>query len=126
MIGRLDDALLVGVAMGTLREEIEDGAEFRRYRFAEATRRGLAIDALDLDRALAARARERAEAREAAAPRARLRRRGGSGRMRVPRPPIRAGHPARPRRRLSPPARCHGTRPHGLRAPRGRRLRDDR
>ncbi len=50
VIGRLDDALLVDIAMDTLREEVEDYAEFRRYRFAEASRRGVGIEALDLDR----------------------------------------------------------------------------
>ena len=51
LIGRLDDALLVDIAMDTLREEVEDYAEFRRYRFAEATRCGVGVEALDLDRA---------------------------------------------------------------------------
>jgi uncharacterized membrane protein YkvA (DUF1232 family) len=51
VIGRLDDALLVDIAMDTLREEVEDYAEFRRYRFSEAARSGFAVETLDLDRA---------------------------------------------------------------------------
>jgi len=50
VIGRLDDALLVDIAMDTLREEVEDYAEFRRYRFCEAARRGIDIHGLALDR----------------------------------------------------------------------------
>ena len=50
LIGRLDDALLVDIAMDTLRDEVEDYAEFRRYRFSEAARRHIAIEALDIDR----------------------------------------------------------------------------
>lgn len=51
VIGRLDDALLVDIAMDTLRDEVEDYAEFRRYRFNEATLRGVTVEALDVDRA---------------------------------------------------------------------------
>ncbi|MEP7098345.1 MAG: YkvA family protein, partial [Dokdonella sp.] len=50
VIGRLDDALLVDIAMDTLREEVDDYAEFRRYRFSESLRRGVAIETLELDR----------------------------------------------------------------------------
>lgn len=50
VIGRLDDALLVDIAMDTLRDEVEDYAEFRRYRFSEAARRGIPMEELDLDR----------------------------------------------------------------------------
>lgn len=50
VIGRLDDALLVDIAMDTLRDEVEDYAEFRRYRFNEATLRGVTVEALDVDR----------------------------------------------------------------------------
>ena len=45
------NALLVDIAMDTLRDKVEDYAEFRRYSFAEAQRSGVAVDALDLDRA---------------------------------------------------------------------------
>lgn len=51
MIGRLDDALLVDISMDTLRDELEDYAEFRRYRHAEAARLGVADDATGIDRA---------------------------------------------------------------------------
>ncbi len=50
VIGLLDDALLVDIGMDTLREEVDDYAEFRRYRFSESLRRGIAIETLDLDR----------------------------------------------------------------------------
>lgn len=50
-IGRLDDALLVDIAMDHVREELDDYAEFCRYRGAEAARCGVDRDALSLDRA---------------------------------------------------------------------------
>jgi hypothetical protein len=50
-IGRLDDALLVDIAMDLLRDELDDYAEFRRFRGAEAARLGLADDAIRIDRA---------------------------------------------------------------------------
>lgn len=45
VVGRLDDALLVDIAMDGLRDELDDYAEFCRHRSAEATRGGdAAID----------------------------------------------------------------------------------
>lgn len=44
VIGRLDDALLVDIAMDGLREELDDYAEFCRYRSAETARGGAALD----------------------------------------------------------------------------------
>lgn len=51
VIGRLDDALLVDIAMDTLREELDDYAEFCRYRQAEQLRLGSAGAATGIDRA---------------------------------------------------------------------------
>jgi hypothetical protein len=51
VIGRLDDALLVDIAMDVLRDELDDYAEFRRFRGAEAARLGVADDAIRVDRA---------------------------------------------------------------------------
>jgi uncharacterized membrane protein YkvA (DUF1232 family) len=51
VIGRLDDALLVDISMDVLREELEDYAEFRRYRRAEAARLGDAGSTDGIDRA---------------------------------------------------------------------------
>jgi uncharacterized membrane protein YkvA (DUF1232 family) len=50
LIGKLDDALLVDIAMDTLRSEVDDYAEFVRFRAGEAARLGIATLALDLDR----------------------------------------------------------------------------
>jgi hypothetical protein len=50
-IGRLDDALLVDIAMDVLRDELDDYAEFRRFRSAEAARLGVADVAIRIDRA---------------------------------------------------------------------------
>lgn len=50
-IGHLDEALLVDIAMDTLRDELDDYAEFLRYRCAEARRRGIAPTQADIDRA---------------------------------------------------------------------------
>lgn len=47
VIGRLDDALLVDISMDGLREELDDYAEFCRYRSAETARGG----AVGIDRA---------------------------------------------------------------------------
>jgi len=51
VIGRLDDALLVDIAMDVLRDELDDFVEFRRYRHAEAARLGVADTATGIDRA---------------------------------------------------------------------------
>lgn len=50
VIGQLDDAILVDAAMDTLRGELDDYAEFCRFRHAEAGRIGLAASALSIDR----------------------------------------------------------------------------
>ncbi|MCE7950947.1 MAG: hypothetical protein DYH18_07555 [Xanthomonadales bacterium PRO7] len=50
VIGQLDDALLVDAAMDTLRGELNEYAEFCRFRQAEAARIGLPASALALDR----------------------------------------------------------------------------
>lgn len=50
-IGRLDEALLVDIAMDVLRDELDDYAEFRRFRAAEAARLGVADGAVRIDRA---------------------------------------------------------------------------
>lgn len=57
VVGRLDDALLVDIAMDTLRDELDDYAEFRRYRDAESSARGVAAEATGIDRAAWQRAR---------------------------------------------------------------------
>jgi hypothetical protein len=57
-IGRLDDALLVDIAMDTLRPELDDYAEFRRYRDAEAMRLGESDASQTIDRAHWQRARD--------------------------------------------------------------------
>lgn len=50
VVGQLDDAILVDAAMDTLRTELDDYAEFCRFRHAEAARIGLAASALSTDR----------------------------------------------------------------------------
>lgn len=50
-VGLLDDALLVDIALDNLRDELDDYAEFCRYRQAEAMRRGVAVEAAAIDRA---------------------------------------------------------------------------
>lgn len=50
VVGRLDDALLVDIAMDTLRDELDEYAEFRRYRGAEADRHGVAASDVAIDR----------------------------------------------------------------------------
>lgn len=51
VIGMLDDALLVDIAMDTLRDELDDYAEFRRYRHGEAVRLGVEDSAVEAGRA---------------------------------------------------------------------------
>ncbi|HST28591.1 MAG TPA: hypothetical protein VLK26_09525 [Rudaea sp.] len=51
VVGQLDAAILVDAAMDTLRAELDDYAEFCRFRHAEAARIGLASPALSTDRA---------------------------------------------------------------------------
>ncbi len=51
VIGLLDDAILVDVAMDRLRGELDDYADFCRYRIAEAASRGVAVEAVAVDRA---------------------------------------------------------------------------
>ncbi|HXD84312.1 MAG TPA: hypothetical protein VN599_07760 [Rudaea sp.] len=50
VVGQLDDAILVDAAMDTLRAELDEYAEFCRFRHAEAARIGLAASALSTDR----------------------------------------------------------------------------
>jgi hypothetical protein len=51
VVGLLDAAILVDAAMDALRTELDDYAEFCRFRHAEAARIGLAAAALPTDRA---------------------------------------------------------------------------
>jgi hypothetical protein len=51
VIGRLDEALLVDAAMENLRAELEDYADFCRYRHGEAMRLGVAPESAGIDRA---------------------------------------------------------------------------
>ena len=50
VVGLLDDALLVDIAMDTLRDELDDYAEFCRFRRGAASQRG-GENVADLDRA---------------------------------------------------------------------------
>lgn len=50
VIGQLDAAILIDAAMDALRAELDDYAEFCRFRHAEAARVGLAASALSTDR----------------------------------------------------------------------------
>lgn len=50
VVGQLDDAILVDAAMDVLRAELDEYAEFCRFRHAEAARIGLAASALSTDR----------------------------------------------------------------------------
>lgn len=49
-VGGLDRALLVDMAMEGLRAELDEYADFCRYRAAEAQRLGVAVDRVDIDR----------------------------------------------------------------------------
>lgn len=50
-IGGLDDALLVDLAMESLRGELDEYADFCRYRASEAARQGTASEQVPMDRA---------------------------------------------------------------------------
>lgn len=50
VIGGLDDALLVDLAMETLRGELDEYADFCRYRVGEAARLGVAPSAVPINR----------------------------------------------------------------------------
>ncbi|MGA9335306.1 MAG: hypothetical protein WBV39_13595 [Rudaea sp.] len=50
VVGMLDEAILVDVAMDRLRPELDDYAKFCRYCVAEASRLDLSISAVDIDR----------------------------------------------------------------------------
>ena len=50
VVGLLDDAILVDVAMNKLRAELDDYADFCRFRVAEAARMDISISAVDIDR----------------------------------------------------------------------------
>ena len=49
-VADLDGALLVDLAMNALRGELDEYADFRRYRAAEAARLGVALELIDIDR----------------------------------------------------------------------------
>jgi hypothetical protein len=49
-VGLLDDAILVDVSMNKFRTELDEYADFCRFRVAEAAHQDIAIDAVDLDR----------------------------------------------------------------------------
>ena len=49
-VADLDCALLVDLAMDALRGELDEYADFRRYRAAEAARLGVALELVDIDR----------------------------------------------------------------------------
>ena len=50
VVGLLDDAILVDAAMNKLRAELDDYADFCRFRVAEAARMDVSIAAVDIDR----------------------------------------------------------------------------
>ena len=50
VVGLLDDAILVDAAMDTLRGELDDYADFCRYRTAEAASRGVATAEVRIER----------------------------------------------------------------------------
>jgi hypothetical protein len=50
VVGLLDDAILVDCAMDTLREELDDYADFCRYRLGEAARLGIPTDEVEAGR----------------------------------------------------------------------------
>jgi uncharacterized membrane protein YkvA (DUF1232 family) len=58
VIGHLDEALLVDAAMDSLRAELEDYADFCRYRQGEAMRLGVAPESTGIDRGQWAEERE--------------------------------------------------------------------
>ena len=49
-VGLLDDAILVDVSMNKFRTELDEYADFCRFRVAEAAHQDIAIDAVDIDR----------------------------------------------------------------------------
>ena len=49
-VGLLDDAVLVDVAMNKFRTELDEYADFCRFRVAEASHLDIAIEAVDIDR----------------------------------------------------------------------------
>lgn len=51
-VGELDRALLVDLAMDALRAELDDYADFCRFRASEAARLGLPVTSVNLDRAM--------------------------------------------------------------------------
>jgi hypothetical protein len=50
IVGLLDDALLIDAAMDTLRGELDDYADFCRYRVAEAANLGIALSEVRIER----------------------------------------------------------------------------
>ena len=49
-VGLLDDAILVDVAMNALRDELDEYADFCRFRMAEAGSRNVAVSAVSTNR----------------------------------------------------------------------------
>ncbi|MDR3385708.1 MAG: hypothetical protein P4L92_01545 [Rudaea sp.] len=49
-VGLLDDSILVDVAMVKFRTELDEYADFCRFRVAEAAQQDIAVDAVDIDR----------------------------------------------------------------------------
>jgi hypothetical protein len=50
VVGLLDDAILVDAAMDTLRGDLDDYADFCRYRVGEAARLGIPLDEVEVER----------------------------------------------------------------------------
>jgi hypothetical protein len=50
VVGLLDDAILVDAAMENLRSELDEYADFCRFRVAEASRLDIAVEAVPVDR----------------------------------------------------------------------------
>ena len=59
VVGQLDDAILVDIAMDALRDELDNYADFCRFRWQEAARLQVTEVACDREQWLAERARER-------------------------------------------------------------------
>ena len=52
IVGLLDDAILVDIAMDALRDELDEYADFCRFRVAEAGRLDVTPSAVEIDREL--------------------------------------------------------------------------
>jgi hypothetical protein len=51
VVGLLDDAILIDMAMNKLRAELDDYADFCRFRMAEAARQNVGVEQITIDRA---------------------------------------------------------------------------